>query len=430
MSAAKALRRGWCPGALRPMESGDGLLVRLRITGGILPAALARAVAACAREFGNGAIDLTARANLQLRGVSDVTLGPLGRELARLGLLDADPETESVRNVIASPLAGLDRTALLDIRPLVVALERRLVSEPRLRGVPGKFGFLVDDGGWPGLGGIDMDVRFEAAATAAGPRFCVALGGTAATAAVVGACRPAEMPEVAVALGRAFLDRRGRGPDAPRRMRDLASADRTALARAMRLDRREITAPPDRSGPILGPNRVGSFPFIGVGAPCGRLSADLLDRLATVAARFGTGEIRLTPWRAALLPGVAPERARSSAKALGAEAILDPNDPRRRVAACPGAPACRNGSTPTQYDAAALAPLAATLDPAGVAVHVSGCPKGCAHPHAAAVTLVGREGRYDLVPDGRASDPPVRLGLTLAEAKAAIADLSVRLVPG
>ena len=63
--------RGWCPGALRPMRTGDGLLVRLRITGGILAAALAREIAACARSYGNGAIDLSNRGNLQLRGVTE-----------------------------------------------------------------------------------------------------------------------------------------------------------------------------------------------------------------------------------------------------------------------------------------------------------------------------------------------------------------------
>ena len=69
-----AHRKGWCPGALRPMESGDGLIVRLKITGGEVSAELASALAQWAEDFGNGQIDLTSRANLQLRGVSEKTL--------------------------------------------------------------------------------------------------------------------------------------------------------------------------------------------------------------------------------------------------------------------------------------------------------------------------------------------------------------------
>ena len=30
MNAIAPRRKGWCPGALRPMETGDGLLVRVR----------------------------------------------------------------------------------------------------------------------------------------------------------------------------------------------------------------------------------------------------------------------------------------------------------------------------------------------------------------------------------------------------------------
>ena len=63
--------KGWCPGALRPMQSGDGLVVRVRPFGGRLDAAQATGLAALAERYGNGLIDLTGRANLQVRGVSD-----------------------------------------------------------------------------------------------------------------------------------------------------------------------------------------------------------------------------------------------------------------------------------------------------------------------------------------------------------------------
>src|SRR5205823_4703406 len=61
-------RRGYCPGALRPMLSGDGLLVRLRLSCNEATPELARAIADWAARFGNGALDLSARSNLQMRG--------------------------------------------------------------------------------------------------------------------------------------------------------------------------------------------------------------------------------------------------------------------------------------------------------------------------------------------------------------------------
>lgn len=77
--------RGWCPGALRPMESGDGLVVRVRPPGGRLTAAQGRALAAAARIHGNGLIDLTARASLQLRGASAAGHAALVAELRAAG---------------------------------------------------------------------------------------------------------------------------------------------------------------------------------------------------------------------------------------------------------------------------------------------------------------------------------------------------------
>jgi precorrin-3B synthase len=52
----------------------------------------------------------------------------------------------------------------------------------------------------------------------------------------------------------------------------------------------------------------------------------------------------------------------------------------------------------------------------GVVLHIAGCEKGCAHPRPAALTLVARAGRYDLVRHGVASDAPALCGLTVAQA--------------
>src|ERR1700677_5133093 len=154
--------KGWCPGALRPMESGDGLIVRLKLTCGIVPLELAAQIADWSRRSGNGQIDLTARANLQLRVVTADSLPDLQQAIADAGLLDDNPDGEAIRNVIASPLAGIDPAAFLDIRPIVAALEARLSGDPKLYALPAKFCFAIDDGGRFGLGDVRADIQFEA----------------------------------------------------------------------------------------------------------------------------------------------------------------------------------------------------------------------------------------------------------------------------
>ena len=424
MTPIRPAVRGWCPGALRPMQTGDGLLVRLRLTGGILDLATARAIAACAARFGNGQIDLSSRANLQLRGVRDDTLPGLTAELERLEILDASAEAETIRNVIASPLAGLDPAALLDIRPVTIALEARLTNDTALHVLPGKFGFLIDDGGALPLAGVSADIRFTASATPDGPRFQIALGG--AEDAPIGACEAADLPECAARLAKAFLTLRSETP--ARRMRELVrSVGVAAIARAATISMQD-GAGAERSCAIdhvIGHHGLGHMAFVGVALPFGRLSGEALEHLAKVAAHHGATELRLTPWRAILVVGISTDAADVILAELQDHGfILDAADSRLHVAACPGAPACANGTTPVQSDAAHFSRLLADRAPSGIALHVSGCAKGCAHASAAPFTLVGHAGRYDLIENGTAADAPVAVHLAPDKVEA---ELSRRL---
>ena len=71
------LVKGWCPGAHRPMLSGDGLVVRVRPFRAELSAAQALALCDLARTHGNGTLELTSRANLQIRGVPEAAFPAL-----------------------------------------------------------------------------------------------------------------------------------------------------------------------------------------------------------------------------------------------------------------------------------------------------------------------------------------------------------------
>ena len=108
--------------------------------------------------------------------------------------------------------------------------------------------------------------------------------------------------------------------------------------------------------------------------------------------------------------------------------IVDADDPRLRVAACPGAPACAHGLSAVRADAtdwAALLPKAED-----VILHVSGCAKGCARPAATAVTVTATATGYDLILDGRAGDPPARRGLSSAEVAQLLASEGASLFAG
>ncbi|ACK52174.1 precorrin-3B synthase [Methylocella silvestris BL2] len=408
------LRKGWCPGALAPMQARDGLIARLRISGARLPTETARAIAAAANRFGNSQCELTSRANLQLRGVTLERLPDLLAELDRLGLIDRDAAAESVRNVMISPLSGV--CGRVDVTPIGAALEAALIEATGLHRLPGKFGFLIDDGGPLSLCDEITDVRF--AFDEPREKFDIALG---ADAVGIGSCARDEIVATALKIARAFLDVGGAMPEPPRRMMDIISGGGLAAlaAAAGRPATQQAWAPPRPApAPPVGLLRFGDLFCFGAAAPFGRLSANMLAAAADAAQVHGRGEIRLTPWRALVLPGVAPKGADALAEYFHAAGfIVSPDDKRLGVAACGGAPACTRGTTATHTDALALAALARQLYPDGLALHVSGCAKGCARPREAPLTLVAHDGLYDLVLDGSPFDAASSRNLSLTAAR-------------
>jgi precorrin-3B synthase len=395
MSAAH--RQGWCPGALRPMESGDGLIVRLRIIGGAMASDLARALAQCAEDFGNRQIDLSSRGNLQLRGVTQERLPELHARLDALGLLDEDPDVEAIRNILVSPLSGVDPSALCDVRPIARALDEKLRADARLRSLPGKSLFLIGDGGSLPLSPETADVGFVATATAQGPCFIAYLGGTPA-----GQCEIGDASDITIRASHAFLDLR-QGDE--RRMRDLVGRLGTeTLAKHAGLSPLVMNSERVTASHILGLHQIGDRQALGIGIAFGRLDAQKLRLLADMAEAV-RGELRLSPWRAIFLLAETIDATLQDSLCHGGF-ILDDEAPARAVAACSGKPACLHGAVDAQQDALRLAPLAHGLTDYGVGLHISGCAKGCAHAAQAPVTLVGHDDGYTIILDGRAGDTP------------------------
>jgi precorrin-3B synthase len=369
--------KGWCPSALRPMLSGDGLVVRIRPHGGRLSAAQASGIADLAARYGNGLIDLTGRANLQIRGVSVEGHAPLITELAQLALTDADAELEAQRNILVAPFwAAGDET-----RTLAAELERALAE--RSLGLPHKFGFVVDCGSERVLAQAPADVRIERSKD--GGLIVRADGaehGRAVT--VIGAVG------VAMSLANWFVASGG------------ASGERGRMADHIAGE----AALPDALAGDTAPAAIGSQSQPGlvaegalVGLSFGQLQSATLKILSSLAPG-----LRLTPWRMILLEG-AHDMPRHDGLVTRAD------DPRLRVAACTGAPACPEARAETRALAAALAPHL----PKDARLHVSGCAKGCAHPANSDVALVGTESGFDLVRHGTARDLPVLRGLTPGE---------------
>jgi precorrin-3B synthase len=334
------------------MPTGDGLL--LRAPPGWWSPAVAQGIAAAAARFGNGVVEVTAKGSLQLRGLRPETAGDCAGALEALGLGDAPP-------VLLPPLAGAEARA---IAAAIVA------GWPS--GLAPKVSVVLDDGAALHLDGVAADLRLRAV----GAMWHLALDGAPLRwVAVVPAVQ-------AAAEALAWLARLGAG-----RGRDLPAEARLA-------------APPPRPpADFLGWHAAGA---LGVADAFGAWESATLAAFAGAVPPGAT--LRPAPGRVLLvldITSVEAARLRDRAAALGL--VTDPADPRRRIAACPGAPACGAAQGATRPLALALAAWPGL--PAGT-IHVSGCAKGCAHPAPAAVTLVAEPGGFALVRGGTARDVP------------------------
>ncbi|MGW8883443.1 precorrin-3B synthase [Streptomyces sp. NPDC055749] len=395
-----------CPGTLRLHRADDGALARVRIPGGVLTAAQAEALHAAAERLGDGDLHLTSRGNVQLRGLAPDCGTELAQVLGSAGLLPSERH-ERVRNIVASPLSGLDDRELPDIRPWLTELDRLLCRSDRATALSGRFLFALDDGHCD-VDALGADVTL------------IAAGGTALlrigdSDTVLRLPTADAAPVAALLAAETFLD--AAEASGAWRVKDLPDDTRTALpariahqltgtvgtVETARVARTEAHPPPP--GPVPpGPHATVA---LSVGVPLGRLTPVQWRQLITTA-HTGTGELRLTPWRGIIVPGAPEHRAPELLAALDAAGLITGDaSPWTGVGACIGRPGCAKSLADVRADAAATIGTPGR-PPGRLPVYWSGCERRCGHPHGEWVDVVATPDgghRITVVREGHPHDP-------------------------
>lgn len=366
------VRADACPGALQTHTAADGELARVRVPGGALTDEQLRVLARAALELGDGALELTSRGNVQLRGLRTGAASELGDRLAGAGLLPRATH-ERVRNVLASTLTGRTAGGCLDVRPWVAGFDAGLCADPALADLPGRFLVTLDDGRGDvtGLGG-DVGLLALDPVTVA-----LTLGGADSGLRTT----PDGAVPLALAATRAFLaERAAQGGSAWR----LAELDGGPARVSARLDGDRGSPVDVPSAPLTGP--AGVFPqtdgrtsLVAV-VPLGRLTAAQADLLAA-----STAELQVTPWRSIALPDL-PDASLLPALS-GGGLVVDATSPWLQVTACAGRPGCAKSLADVRADAATAVATAA-LPEGGARQHWAGCERRCGRPQGDVVDVV------------------------------------------
>ena len=384
-----------CPGALRLHTAADGPLARVRLPGGLLTGGQLRAVRELAEAFGDGHVELTSRANLQLRALTRAPAETLAARLGVAGLLPS-PAHELVRNIAASPLdAG--------VRPLVAALDRALCADPRLASLPGRFLFAIDGGA------LDVarsaDVAAVPAAALSGGDFQSGAGSGEIAIVFAGLDAGLRVPagEVVGALlaaAHAFLDERDAQASPVWRVRELVDgpsrvAIRVAAALGVGLGAGGAVPEPDLREPVGIIAQPGQLVALGAVVPLGRLSGVQIRVLEEAEA------IVVTPWRGVVLPDLSPSAAEVWQRDLAAAGLEVRSGSRwAGVTACAGRPGCAKSLADVRRDAAeaVLAGFGGERP-----VHWVGCARGCGSPAGAHVRVEATGSGYAVQADGFAA---------------------------
>ncbi|MEH2311223.1 MAG: precorrin-3B synthase [Nostoc sp.] len=419
-----------CPGLFYPTPAADGILSRIRIPGGIISSQQCRAIAHIAEQHGGNYVDVTNRANLQIREIRTGISAEVLKLLQDMGLGSGNTVVDHIRNIMTSPTAGIDLQELIDTRPFVQAWDNYIAAHSALSGLSAKFSVCFDGGGIIRVSDRLNDILFAAVLIDGNVyfRLYLSVGTKGQPPSDMGILLPPEkcLPVLA-ALADVYLAHSHTTSKRRLRLLELLNTlgcenylqevqQRLPFPLLYSKTRKDLTPQPlsliskgEEFSPLLAgeglgersnaeyqhigihPQRQKGLFYIGIVLPLGRLESMQIRGLADLAAKYGSGTLRLTPWQNLLLTDI-PQQWVGDVQREIALLELDSSatNIKSALVACSGKKGCAASATDTKSHALALAKYLdrVPLD-CPVNIHFSGCEKSCAQHSKSDITLLG-----------------------------------------
>ncbi len=353
-----------CPGVLRLHDAADGQLARIRLPGGRIDARGLDGLADVGR-LGNGLIELTSRASVQVRGLTGAVAGRCAEVLTAAGLLPS-PSHERVRNILASPVAGRHAASMAHTDDVVAQLDRGLCADDQLVALSGRFLFAVDDGA--GLIGHRADVTLVATGPDSfrlGAREVTRAGAAQAALHAARVLVRTSSAQVAGAPVSQLVHAAGDG------------ASRTRCSVVESGSARSDAGVPARPLELGALRQSDGRIALTVMPPLARLEAATVRALAGLVRAQRT-DCRISTRRTLTLVDVEPAAARDLIGELEALGLIsDPSSGWVGLTACAGKGACAKARFDVRAAAARRAAQRGASEPAE---HYSGCERNCGWP--------------------------------------------------
>ena len=397
-----------CPGLFYSTPAQDGLLYRLRIPGGIINYQQFQTIADIADNHGSGYIDITNRANIQIREIQQSINIEVLKKFQALGLASTNAKIDHIRNIMTNPTAGIDIEELIDIRPLVKDWEEYITAHSHLGELSAKFSVCFDSGGKVSVRYQANDIILAAELNNSNVylRLYLSYGEKGEPAKDTGIVfKPEKAITVLEALAETYLKHIDTKNRRKLRLREIINNITVKeylhqVQENLNPDILKITKTPLRAfAPMREKTHIGTHSqrqtglyYIGIVLPLGRLETWQIRGLTNIAKRYGDSNIRLTPWQNLLLTDI-PQNQISEVEQEITNLGLNssPTDIKSFLVACSGKRGCAAAATETKDDALNLVKYLDSLMilDSSVNIHFSGCSKSCAQHTQADITLLG-----------------------------------------
>jgi sulfite reductase (ferredoxin) len=395
---------------LEPEELDDRyFMLRVRIDGGQLDNPQLKAIADISRRYARGTADVTDRQNVQLHWIEIESVPAIWEALEAVGLNTTEACGDTPRVILGCPLAGLDAEEILDATPQIEAITDEYIGDAAFSNLPRKFKTTIS--GCTAQCAIHEinDVAFVGVVNENGEvGYDLWVGGGLSTNPMIGRrlgafVRPSQVSEVwagVIGLFRDYGYRRLRhrarikflvADWGPEKFREVLEKEYLGYALP---DGPAPAAPRDGIRDHVGVHRqVDGNCYVGFAPMVGRLSADALDVIADLAAKYGSGRVRTTTEQKMVILDVPPARTAELVAELDAAGLpAEPSTFRRHTMACTGIEFCKLAIVETKARAGDLiAELERRLPgfEVPVTINVNGCPNSCARIQTADIGLKG-----------------------------------------
>jgi ferredoxin-nitrite reductase len=393
----------------------EAFMARLRIPGGVVKTYQLRELARIAQELTSGYVQITTRANFQMRLILPRDAPEVLRRIQSVGLHTRGAGADNIRNLTANPTAGIDPVELIDVLPLLQELGQIIINDRAFYDLPRKFNIAYDGGGLIGAVEDTNDIGVKAVKVGEEVLFRIALGGATghkAFARDLGVVvPPSEINKVVAAIVRVYIERGCRTDRKKARLKHLL--ENMSLPEYLVEVEKKLGKPLRRStwdpaqarwaGQELPHSHIGAFPqkqrglsYLGVAVPVGQVTPRQMLRIAELADSYGSGEIRLTVWQNFIIPNVPDAFVPTLTRALEKMGLgTKQSNIAGGVIACTGNSYCKYAQSNTKGHALELTQFLEkrlTLDQP-VNIHLTGCPNSCAQHYMGDIGCLGTKTR-------------------------------------